>query len=97
MFLPQLLVLYEDLEAEVTLSNQVLSYAALAEELQCLEVQEHSAITYHALFGGNFSTNLDLQVIFIGVKCLRTTSTHNFIQASMVNFLQLKTEQTPCI
>lgn len=30
----------------------------LAEELQCLEVQSHSAISYHALAGGNSSTTL---------------------------------------
>jgi len=56
--LPQLLVLSEDSEAKVTLSDQVVSDDALAEELQCLEVQEHSAISYHALSGGNSSTTL---------------------------------------
>ena len=55
MFLPQLLVLYEDLEAEVTLSDHVVSYEVLAEELQCMEVQKNSTISYHALFGENSS------------------------------------------
>ncbi|KAH0725500.1 hypothetical protein KY284_001365 [Solanum tuberosum] len=96
--LPQLLVLSEDSEAEVTLSDQVVSDDALAEELQCLEVQEHSAISYHALSGGNRSTTLRFTGHVNGppVQVLvDNASTHNFIQARMVNFLQLKTEPTP--
>jgi len=92
--LPQLLVLSEDSEAKVTLSDQVVSDDALAEELQCLEVQEHSAISYHALSGGNSSTTLRFTGHVNGspVQVLvDNASTHNFIQARMVNFLQLKT------
>ncbi|KAH0760251.1 hypothetical protein KY290_023744 [Solanum tuberosum] len=96
--LPQLLVLSEDSEAKVTLSDQVVSDDALAEELQCLEVQEHSAISYHALSGGNSSTTLRFTGHVNGspVQVLvDNASTHNFIQARMVNFLQLKIEPTP--
>uniref|UniRef100_A0A3Q7ECL6 Uncharacterized protein n=1 Tax=Solanum lycopersicum TaxID=4081 RepID=A0A3Q7ECL6_SOLLC len=59
----------------------------LAEELQCLEVQEHSAISYHALDGGNFSSMLRYfgHVNGSPVQALVDGgSDHHFIQARKV-------------
>ncbi|KAH0722262.1 hypothetical protein KY290_004951 [Solanum tuberosum] len=89
---------YPKSEAEVTLPDQFVSDDVLVEELQCLEVQEQSAISYHDLSGGNSSTTLRFTGHVNGspVQVLvNNASTHNFIQARMANFLQLETEPTP--
>lgn len=68
----------------MTLPDQFVLDDVLAKELQSLEVQEQSSISYHALSGKNSSTTL----IFAGqvngspVKVLvDNSSTHNFVQA----------------
>lgn len=70
----------------------------LVDELKCLEVQEHSTISYHALDGGNSSSTLQclgyvngspVQVLVDG------GSDHNFIQTRATNFLQLSIETIP--
>ncbi|KAH0652914.1 hypothetical protein KY289_030592 [Solanum tuberosum] len=68
--LPQLLVLSD----------------ALAEELQCLEVQEHCYFIPCSIWRKFFHYS---------PVHVDNASTHNFIQARMVNFLQLKTKPTP--
>nr|XP_009789507.1 PREDICTED: uncharacterized protein LOC104237120 [Nicotiana sylvestris] len=40
-------------EGETSVVEPLITDEALAEELQCLEVQEHSSISYHALAGGH--------------------------------------------
>ena len=71
----------------------------MAEELQCLEVQEHSAISYHALDGGNFSSMLRYfgHVNGSPVQALVDGgSDHHFIQARFASFLKLQIISMPC-
>nr|XP_016499074.1 PREDICTED: uncharacterized protein LOC107817715 [Nicotiana tabacum] len=70
----------------------------LAEELQYLEVQQHSAISYHALVGGNSSTTLRFKGEINGSHLhvlVDGGSTDNFIQPHAAKFLNLKVEATP--
>lgn len=55
---PQLLLLTNETDSEPILLESFVTDDILAEELQCLEVQEHSAISYHALAGGHSSSTL---------------------------------------
>ncbi|OIT03531.1 hypothetical protein A4A49_57573, partial [Nicotiana attenuata] len=95
---PRLLLLTDGSDIDPTLPETFVSDDILAEELQCLEVQEHSAISYHALAGGNSSSTLrflghvngsPIQVLVDG------GSDHNFIQTRVADFLQLVVEIIP--
>lgn len=92
---PQLLLLTDDSEVQPDLQEPFISEDLLAEELQVLEVQEHS---YHALAGGHSSSTLrflrhingsPVQVLLDG------GSDHNFVQTRATNFLQLPVDSTP--
>ncbi|XP_070052255.1 uncharacterized protein [Nicotiana tomentosiformis] len=96
--LPQLLLLTEEHDTTTQLPELQLSDEALAEELQCLEVQEHSSISFHALAGGHAPNTLrfaghvngsPVQVLVDG------GSTENFIQTRIATFLQLTIESIP--
>ncbi|KAL3356867.1 hypothetical protein AABB24_017502 [Solanum stoloniferum] len=50
--LPQFLLLEESSESSIELPNSCCPKDFLAEELQCLEGQAHSTISYHALLSG---------------------------------------------
>lgn len=89
---PQLLLLTNEPDIEPILPESFVADDFLAEDILCLEVQEHSAISYHALAGGHFSSTLrflghvngsPVQVLVDG------GSDHNFIQARIASFLQL--------
>ncbi|OIS95615.1 hypothetical protein A4A49_58539, partial [Nicotiana attenuata] len=95
---PQLLLLTDGSDVEPSLPEPFVSDDLLAEELQVLEVQEQSSISYHALAGGNSSSTLrflgnvngsPVQVLLDG------GSDHNFVQARVAKFLQLKVDSTP--
>ncbi|OIT05109.1 hypothetical protein A4A49_37759 [Nicotiana attenuata] len=90
---PHLLLLVEESQGEVVLPKSFVSDDVLAEEPQCLEVQEHSAISYHALAGGASPNSLRFgspdQVLLDG------GSTHNLIRTRVARFLQLQVESTP--
>nr|XP_016462819.1 PREDICTED: uncharacterized protein LOC107785918 [Nicotiana tabacum]XP_016462821.1 PREDICTED: uncharacterized protein LOC107785918 [Nicotiana tabacum]XP_016462822.1 PREDICTED: uncharacterized protein LOC107785918 [Nicotiana tabacum]XP_016462823.1 PREDICTED: uncharacterized protein LOC107785918 [Nicotiana tabacum]XP_016462824.1 PREDICTED: uncharacterized protein LOC107785918 [Nicotiana tabacum] len=90
--LPQLLLLTEEHDTTIQLPELQLSDEALAEELQCLEVQEHSSISFHALntlwFVGHVKGS-PIQVLVDG------GSTDNFIQTRIATFLQLTIEPIP--
>nr|XP_009762266.1 PREDICTED: uncharacterized protein LOC104214313 [Nicotiana sylvestris] len=83
---------------EIALPENFVPDDLLAEELQCLEVQKHSSISYHALAGGVSSNTLcftghvndsPVQVLFDG------GSIDNFIQSRVAKFLQLPIEPIP--
>ncbi|KAH0668596.1 hypothetical protein KY289_023089 [Solanum tuberosum] len=68
------------------------------EELQVLEVQEQSVVSYHALTGGHSSSTLrylehingsPVQVLLDG------RSDHSFVQTLVANFLQPPVDSTP--
>lgn len=70
----------------------------LAEDFQCLEVQENSAISYSALAGGSSPSTLLFtgQVNGTSIQILVDRgSTHNFIQERVARFLQLSIETIP--
>ncbi|KAH0730232.1 hypothetical protein KY289_001420 [Solanum tuberosum] len=95
---PQLLLLTEGSDVQPDLPEPFISDNLLAEELQVLEVQEQSAISYHALAGGHSSSILrflghingsPVQVLLDG------GSDHNFVLMRVANFLQLPVDSTP--
>ncbi|XP_016463030.1 uncharacterized protein LOC107786107 [Nicotiana tabacum] len=93
-----LLLLVEETDNVVVLPEPFVSDNVLVEELQCLEVQEHSAISYHAL-AGRTSPN---SMCFVGhvngspvQVLLDGGNTHNFIQTRVTQFFQLQVESTP--
>ncbi|OIT08498.1 hypothetical protein A4A49_14467 [Nicotiana attenuata] len=91
--LPQLLLLENSSDFELPESFSPEDF--IAEELQCLEVQDHSAISYHALAGGSSATTLrfDGHVRGSPVKVLVDGgSTHNFFQTRVAKFLNLPVE-----
>ena len=56
----------------------------MAEDLQLLEVQDHSSISYQALFGEDLPTTLRFTGVVNGSKIqilIDGGSSHNFIQA----------------
>lgn len=55
---PQLLLFNDEADSEPILLESFLTNDILAKQLQCLEVQKHSAISYHALASGNSSSTL---------------------------------------
>lgn len=94
---PQLLLLTDGSDIEPTLPEQFASDDFLARDLQCLEIQEHSALSFNALAGGNSASTLrftghinghEVQVLLDG------GSTHNFIQTRVAKFLQLPINTT---
>lgn len=83
---------------EPILPESFFSDDILAEELQVLEVQEQSAISYHALAGGHSSSTLRFLGHVIGalVQVLMDGgSDHNFIRTHVAKFLQLTIEIIP--
>ncbi|OIS96868.1 hypothetical protein A4A49_60519, partial [Nicotiana attenuata] len=92
---PQLLLLADESDIPLHFPESYNSDELLAEELQCLEIHEHSAISYHALVGGNSPTTLHFTGHINGspVQVLKDDdSTHNFIQTRVAKFLQLSVE-----
>ncbi|OIT22708.1 hypothetical protein A4A49_59317, partial [Nicotiana attenuata] len=96
--LPQLLLLIDGSEIKSFLPEPIIFDDISADELQCLEIQEHSAILYHALSGGNSPTTLrftghvngsPVQVLIGG------GNTANFVQTRVAKFLQLTIEPIP--
>ncbi|OIT33904.1 hypothetical protein A4A49_64903, partial [Nicotiana attenuata] len=90
---PQLLLLEND-DTECPLPDS-LSDELLAEDLQNLEVLQHSAISYHALAGGYTASTIRFtgQVNGSSVQVLVDGgSDHNFIQTRVATFLHLDVE-----
>lgn len=80
------------------MSEPFVSDEFLAEEMQCLELQEHSTISYHALTGGISPSTLRFtgQVSGAPVQILVDGgSTHNFVQPRAAKHLQLVIESVP--
>ena len=95
---PQLMFLTDGSDIDPTMLETFVSDDILAEELHCLEVREHSTISYHALVGGSLGTTLRFtgQVNGSAVKVLVDGgSTHNFVQARAAKFLQLPITEVP--
>nr|XP_009631242.1 uncharacterized protein LOC104121053 [Nicotiana tomentosiformis] len=91
------LILLEEgpLDPNIALDSFVTN-EILAEELQCLEVQQHFTISYHALTGRNSSTTLRFKGEINGSHVhVDGGSTDNFIQSRTAKFLNLKVEATP--
>nr|XP_009797113.1 PREDICTED: uncharacterized protein LOC104243599 [Nicotiana sylvestris] len=89
---PQLLLLTNEPEVVLSMPEPFLSDEVLAEELQCLEIQEHSTISYHALTGGHSPSTLRFtgQINGSSVQVLVDGgSTHNFVQLRAAKYLQL--------
>ncbi|XP_019237377.1 PREDICTED: uncharacterized protein LOC109217575 [Nicotiana attenuata] len=94
----QLLLLTNEPDIDPKLSEPVASDDFIAEELQCLELQEPSSISYHALTGGISPSTLRFtgQVNGTPVQVLVDGgSTHNFIQPRAAKHLQLPIESVP--
>jgi len=90
--------LEESSESSIELPDFFCLEDYLAEELQCLEVQAHSTISYHALSGGTSHatprfhghvSGSPVQVLVDG------GSTDNFVQARVAKFLNLSIEPAP--
>ncbi|KAH0675376.1 hypothetical protein KY285_023177 [Solanum tuberosum] len=62
---PQLLLLTDGSDNETTLPEQFASNDFLAGDLQCLDIQEHSALSYKALAGGNSLPLFD-SLVYVG-------------------------------
>ncbi|XP_019252795.1 PREDICTED: uncharacterized protein LOC109231599 [Nicotiana attenuata] len=89
---PQLLLLTNEHETDPNHQDSFVSDDFLAKELQCLELQEHSSISYHALTGGISPSTLQFtgQVNGSSVQVLVDGgSTHNFVQPRAVKHLRL--------
>ncbi|OIS98942.1 hypothetical protein A4A49_60795, partial [Nicotiana attenuata] len=95
---PQLLLLTDGSDMEPILPESFVSDDILAEELQVLEVQEQSAISYHALAGGHSSSTLRFIVHVNGAPVqvlVDGGSDHNFVQTRVAKFHQLTIEIIP--
>nr|XP_016509660.1 PREDICTED: zinc finger MYM-type protein 1-like [Nicotiana tabacum] len=72
----------------------------MSEELQCLELQQHSAISYHTLAGGHSPTSLRFKGHVCGMPVqvmVDNGSTHNFVQSRAAKFFNLVVSPvTPC-
>lgn len=94
----QLLLLTDEPDIDPKLSEPFASADFIAEELQCLELQEHSSISYHALTGGISPSTLRFTGQFNGTPVqvlVDGGSTHNFIQPRAAKHLQLPIESVP--
>lgn len=92
---PQLLHLTNEHETDPNHHDSYVSDDFLAEELQCLELQEHSSISYHALTGGISPSTLRFtgQINGSPVQVLVDGgSTHNFVQTRAAKHLRLPVE-----
>ncbi|KAH0653300.1 hypothetical protein KY289_030978 [Solanum tuberosum] len=92
---PHLLLLTDGTSMDPLLPDPFVTDDILAEDLQCLELQEHSAISYNALAGGSSPSTLRFtgQVNGTSIQILVDKgSTHNFIQERVARFLQLSIE-----
>ncbi|XP_019240631.1 PREDICTED: uncharacterized protein LOC109220626 [Nicotiana attenuata] len=89
---PQLLLLTNEPEVVLSMPEPFFSDEVLPEELQCLEIQEHYTISYHALTGGHSPSTLRFtgQINGSSVQVLVDGgSTHNFVQPRAAKYLQL--------
>ncbi|XP_070026467.1 uncharacterized protein [Nicotiana sylvestris] len=95
---PQLLLLTDRPDIDLGLLESFVTNDFIAEELQCLELQEQSAISYHALTGGISPSTLQFtgQVSGSPVQVLVDGgSTHNFVQPRAAKHLQFQIEVIP--
>ncbi|XP_019255164.1 PREDICTED: uncharacterized protein LOC109233755 [Nicotiana attenuata] len=94
----QLFLLTNEPDIDPKLSEPFASDDFIAEELQCLELQEHSSISYHALTGGISPSTLRFtgQVNGTPVQVfVDGGSINNFIQPRAAKHLQLPIESVP--
>uniref|UniRef100_A0A3Q7EG54 Uncharacterized protein n=1 Tax=Solanum lycopersicum TaxID=4081 RepID=A0A3Q7EG54_SOLLC len=92
---PHLLLLTDGTDMDPLLPDPFVTDDILAEDLQCIELQEHSAISYNALAGGSSPSTLRFTRKMNGTLIqilVHGGSTHNFIQERVARFLQLSIE-----
>ncbi|XP_069150863.1 uncharacterized protein [Solanum lycopersicum] len=92
---PHLLLLTDGTDMDPLLPDPFVTDDILAEDLQCIELQEHSAISYNALAGGSSPSTLRFTRQMNGTLIqilVHGGSTHNFIQERVARFLQLSIE-----
>lgn len=97
--LSQLLLLTNEPESDPNIQDSFVPAEFLAVKLQCLELQEHSSISYHALTGGiSPSTLCTGQINGSPVQVLVDGgSTYNFVQTRAAKHLRLTIESIPPI